>query len=242
MEFTQEELLEAIDKIVWEMLERHGVLTPPVDALALAGEEFDYDLRETDPDEEAEDVPQERFGRSRVRRKEIVVRLDQSEESRQAAGARACAKELVPRVLAKLGVQVGPDNRAATNQLVGLIAPRILLPSRWFPKDSRKLGHDLLAIKKRYTTVGYEMIAWRWLEQEEPCIVAIVDDGVVSARRSNAYPMNKKLSEAEDRCRTQAQEKREPTRIRHDGWTTWGWPIPNGPFGRIVLRSVVDEI
>jgi predicted transcriptional regulator len=237
MEFTQEELWEAIDKVAWEMLDRLGVVEPPVDALWLAEHEFDYSVRETEPDEELESAP-----RSRVRRKEIVVRFDQTEESRQAAGARACARELIPRVLARLGVTVTPEHRPATNALVGMIAPRIVLPSRWFGKDCRKLGYDLMSIKERYATAGYEMIAWRWLEFEEPCIVAIVDDGIVSARRSNCSPVNKKLTSTEERCAKETQARRESTRVRGEEATTWSWPIPNGPFGRIVLRSVPNEI
>jgi hypothetical protein len=235
MEFTTEELFEAIEKVVWEMLDRHGITEPPVDALALAQEEFDYTLREIEPDEEQDTT-------RRGRRREIVVRLDQTEESRQAAGARACAKELIPRVLARLGILPNPDQRPATSSLTGLIAPRILLPTRWFGKVSRKCGYDLLEVKDTFLTAGYEMIALRFLDLEEPCVISVVDDGIVSTRRSNAFPVTKKMVEAESRCQKKAQDENDAIRVRYDGWTACGWPIPNGPFGRIILRSWPDEI
>ena len=245
MDFTTEELFEAIDKVVREMLDRHDVTGPPVDCQALVGEEFDYVTREAEPED---DEPQQgRFGprppgSSRGRRREVVFRPDQTEEGRQAACARACGKELIGRVLARLGVVVDPDRRPATAQLVGLIAPRLLLPTRWFDKDARKAGYDLLDLKHRYATAGFELLALRLLDLEEPCVITVVDDGAVSLRRSNRYPVNKTLHEAEKRCRVKVADEDEPARARFDGWTCWGWPIPAGAFRRIILRSLPDEI
>ena len=44
------------------------------------------------------------------------------------------------------------------------------------------------------------------------------------------------------KCLARVGEEREPQTVRHNGWTVTGWPIPNGPFRRIILRSVPDDI
>lgn len=244
-EFTAEELFEAIDRLVRDCLDRHAVDAPPVDAMLLAQDEFDLKVREVDPDDEREVPQQGRFGPrapKRPNRNEVVVRPEQSEEARQAACARACAKGLIPRVMAKLGAVPGEENRGAQNQLVGLVAPRLLLPTRWFGRDARKAGYDLLELKDRYPTAGYELIALRMLDFEEPCVIAVVDDGSVSVRRSNVATPGRTLTAAEQRCLAKAAETREPVKLRHDGWTCQAWPIPNGPFNRIILRGVPDDL
>ena len=97
---------------------------------------------------------------------------------------------------------------------------------------ARKAGYDLLALKERYPTAGYEMIALRMLELDEPCVIAIVDDGVVSARRGNRSQATKKLTPAEVLCleRIGREGDPEPQTARRDGWTVRGWPVPSGPF------------
>ena len=165
-----------------------------------------------------------------------------SEEARQNACARACAKELVPAVLAKLGVTPGTENRSAVNHLVGLLTPRLLLPTRWFDKDARRAGYDLLAVKDRYPTAGFEMIALRFLDGEEACVVAVVDDGTVATRRGNRAPATKQLTPAERLCLDRVGATGEPQKVRKDEWTAAGWPVPTGAFNRIILRAVPDEI
>jgi len=239
-DFTTEELYDAVDRLVWEMLERHGFESPPVDTLMLAEEEFDFRLTEVEPDED--DTPS-RFGPRPRRRnaREIQFRPDHSDTSRTAICARACAKELVPRVLMKLGVEEMPETRGA-HPLVSLIVPRLLLPTRWFGRDVRKAGNDLLALKRTYETVAYEVLAVRWLDLDEPCVIAVVDFDAVALRRSNARQVERKLLPSEEKCRAKILESQLPARVRTEDWTTHGWPIPDGPFGRIILRSLPDEI
>ncbi|HVK07467.1 MAG TPA: hypothetical protein VM597_01690 [Gemmataceae bacterium] len=242
-DFTAEDLFDAVDRLVGELLTHHGFEEPPVDAVALAQEAFDLTVREAD---EEDDPRQGRFGPRPPRRRgrEVVFRPDQSEESRQAVCARACAKELIPAVLTRLGVAPGTENKSAQTSLVGLIAPRLLLPTRWFGRDARKSGYDLFAIKDRYPTAGYEMIALRMLELDEPCVVAVVDDGIVATRRGNRAPATKTLTPAEELCleRIGRNGDREPQTARRDGWTVHGWPVPSGPFNRIILRAVPEDV
>lgn len=241
-DFTADELFDAVDHLVVALLARHGIDAPPVDAVQLAQDAFQLKVREAEPED---DEPQQgRFGPRPPRRnsREITLRPDQSEESRQAVCARACARELVPDVLNKLGIAPGTENKSAMNSLLGVITPRLLLPTRWFERDARKAGYDLFAIKGRYSTAGYELIAARLLDIEEPCVIAVVDDGVVSSRRGNRAPATKKLTDAEQKCLALVGEEDEPRTVRRDGWTVRGWPIPGGPFNRIILRAVPDDV
>jgi predicted transcriptional regulator len=241
-DFTADELFDAVDRRVTRLLTQHGVDEPPVDAVTLAQDAFQLTVREAEPED---DQPQQgRFGPRPPRRRsrEITLRPDQSEESRQALCARACARELVPDVLSALGIAPGTENKSAMNSLLGVITPRLLLPTRWFERDARRAGYDLFEIKERYSTAGYELIAARLLDFEEPCVIAVVDDGVVSSRRGNRAPATKKLTDAEQKCLALVGEEGEPRTVRRDGWTVRGWPIPNGPFNRIILRAVPDDV
>src|SRR5438477_803372 len=239
---SADDLFDAVDRLVADALRRHGTSGPPVDAIRLAQDVFDLTVRE------AEDEDGGRAGRfgprpPRRRDREVVLRSTRSDEARHAACARACAKELVPAVLAKLGIAPGTENRSAQAQLVGVIAPRLLLPTKWFDRDARRLGFDLLELKDVYPTAGYELIALRMLDVDEPCVIAVVDDGTVSTRRGNSRPETKKLTAAEQAAIDKLGRYEEPRQTaRAGGWTATAWPIPGGPFGRIILRSVPDDL
>jgi len=237
-DFTAEDLFDAIDRIVRDLLEREGIEEPPVDAVALAQHAFH--LTVTEAEEEGE--PQYGDRPPRRRSKEIVLRMEQSEAGRNAVCARACAKELLPTLLTKLGVAPGTENRSAQTSLIATVVPRLLLPSKWFEKDARRAGFDLFEIKERYSTATYEMIALRLLDLDEPIVIAIVDDGAVATRRGNRSQAGRTLTPAESGCIEKVVAAREPQTLRRDGWTARGWPIPGGPFNRIILRSVPDDI
>jgi hypothetical protein len=242
MDFSQEDLFDAIDRVIADVLPRAGVAEPPVDALHIAQAVFGFRVEYAEPDDEAPG----RFGtrpRRRLGANTLLVRADQSDESQQAVAARAVAKQLLPAILTKLGIVPSTENKQAQNQLIGLVAPRLLLPTRWFAADIRRADFDLLAIKEIYPTAGFEMLALRMLDvAEDPCVIAIIDDGVVAARRSNRFPVTRKLTAAEQTCHDQITETEEPARVRVDGWTAWGWPTPGIPFRRIVVRAVPDDV
>lgn len=242
-DFSQDELLETIDRQVNQLLRQHGQHVPPVRAIELVQAAFGYPVRELDPEEEAELAARGRpLQPSRRRSREIVFNSMLSREARNTLCARAIAKELIPAILTKLGVAEGTENRSASLQLIGLITPRVLLPSQWFDRHASRCGYDLWKLKEVFETAGYEMIATRLLDLEEACIIALVDDGEVVGRRGNRMPATKKLTVAEQRCLDQVGELGEPQTVRHDGWTVRGWPIPTGPFNRIILRSVPEEL
>ena len=87
-----------------------------------------------------------------------------------------------------------------------------------------------------------ETIAHRLLDLDDPCVIAIVDDGVVSSRRGNSAAVSKKLTAAEQKCLTRIMEQDLPDAQRLEGWTVQGWPVPGRPFQRVILRAVPDDV
>lgn len=239
-EFTTEELFDAIDRHVLDLLARHGITEPPVDAVGLVQEAFGYTVRE----EEEDDGPRQYGDRPkpRPRGRELVFLPTHSEAARQSLAARGCAKEMIPVVLGKLGVVPGTEQRSAHTQLTGLIAPRLLMPSRWFAAAARKANNDLLRLRETFDPVAYELIALRLLDLEEPCVISVVDDGSVTTRRSNFAQLGKKLTDAEEACAEKVRSTEDPQTVRRGGWTARGWPIPTGPFDRIILRATPDDL
>jgi predicted transcriptional regulator len=242
MDFSPEDLFDACDRVTAAALARAGIEGPPVDALFLAEHGFNLRVEYFEPD----DPRGRQYGdrpRPRPRADTVLLREDMSTEAQHLLAARAVARLLVPEVLRKLGVMPDGDNRQAVTHLTGVIAPRLILPSRWFPGDAGRAGYDLFKIKERYATANYETIALRYLDLDEPCVIAIVDDdGTIAVRKSNRFQAPKKLTEAEQSCRALIEESGEPARARGAGWIVWGWPTPGIPFRRMVFRSVPEDV
>jgi hypothetical protein len=240
MEFTQDDLFEAIDKAVAKTLTDGSLSGPPVDALTLAEAVFGLRIEYEEPEEPRKygDRPKRRPGPNT-----IMLKEDHSIESQHLLAARAVGKQLLPGIFNRLGIVPDTENRSANAQLLGLIVPRLLLPSRWFASHARQAGFDLLELKEQYSTASFDLIAWRLLDADEDgSVVAIIDDGTVVGRRSNRYPVTKKLTPAEQACVDHVAAEGEACRKRSDGWTAWGWPTTGIPFRRIVVRAVPDEI
>lgn len=242
MDFSAEDLFDAVDRLVLSCLSRVGVHEPPVDALRVASDGFQLRIEYAEPED-----PRERQYGDRPRRRAsadtIVLRDDMTEESQHLLAARAVARRLLPQVLTKLGVHPEVEHRQANAQLTNMIAPRLLLPTRWFAGDAARAGYDLVRLKDKYPTAGMEMMALRMLDLEEPCVIAIVDDdGTIVNRRSNRFQAPRKLTEAELTCRELILESGEPAQSKGSGWIVRGWPTPGVPFRRIVMRSVPEDV
>lgn len=242
MDVSQDDLFEFIDAAVRDLLERTGSIDRTVDALELAQTRYRIPIEYV----EADDDEPRRYGDAPKRRPKpgtIVLRFDQSDEAKQILAARAVAQQLVPGLYSKLGIVPGTENRSAEKQLIGFVVPRLLLPTSRFASAARKSGFDLFALKDQFPTAAFETIAWRMLDvDEEASVVAIVDDGTVTARRSNRFPATKALTDAEGLCLRQVTATKDPARVRRDEWTAQGWPVSGIPFRRIILRSVPDGI
>lgn len=239
-DFSSEELFDAIDASLRRLFQHAGVESAPVPTVELVERVFGYTIEYVEPEEEDEYTGQPRPRRRRPR--EILFPPTLSETGQQLLAARAIATELVPEILGKLGVTVGTETKAARTQFVNLITPRLLMPTRWFDMAARRASLDILRIKETFPNVTMEMIGLRLLDLEDPSVIAIVDDGVVSIRRSNMMSVNKLLSPAEQKCVDDVTEKEEPASVRREGWSAWGWPVSGSQFRRIIVRALPDEL
>jgi hypothetical protein len=241
MDFSQEELTEAIDRLVAGLLERAGVTAPPVNALAVAENHLGIPVEWVEPAEEDE------FGRRRPRARSssegtIALRADMSPEQRQRIAADGIGRSLLPEIFRKVGVVPGSETRQFAAHVRGQVVARVLIPTRLLRSALRECKYDISALHNVFRTASMEAVAARLLDLEEPCVIATVDDGVVASRRGNRIPAARKLTDAEQECVDRVTELDLPHRARVRGWTAWGWPVPERPFRRILLRAVPDDV
>src|SRR5438552_6252963 len=120
--------------------------------------------------------------------------------------------------------------------LANLFAYRLLVPSRWFAEDAPALDYDLLALKQRYRTSSHEVIAWRFLDLPDPCIISIIDNDHLHRRRSNSWPIRRRhLEIPEQTCQRRVHESGLPQSVRSGGWTVQGWPVHQLDWKREIL-------
>jgi predicted transcriptional regulator len=241
MEFSQEELIEVIDRMIAGMMERAGVTTGPVDALTLADDHLGIPIEVVEPAEEDENGkcrPRSRGANSGT----ITLTTDMSNEQRQRVAADGIARLLLPDISKKVGMVLGSETKQFVTFVRGLVVPRVLIPTRAFRAALRECRYDVFALKRIFATASMEMIALRFLDLDETCVVSIVDDGVVATRRGNRVAVSKKLEAAEQECVDRIMELDLPQRARKGEWTAQGWPVPDRPFRRILLRAVPDDV
>lgn len=241
MDFSQEEIFEIIDRLVAGLVERAGVDRPPVDAIRIAEEHLGI------PVEVVEPAGEDDWGRRRPRQRPssaggIVLTSDMKLEQRHKAAAEGIARALVPEVLRRLNVLPGTENKQFAAHLRGLVVGRVLVPTKLLRLALRECKDDLAALKRHFTTAAIEVIALRLLDLDEPCVISIVDDGIVSVRRGNRAAAGKRLEWVEQECHDHVAELEQPYRVRREGLTVWGWPVSGRPFRRIILRAVPDDV
>jgi hypothetical protein len=168
----------------------------------------------------------------------VTVDPDAAPEAQQWAVAKAIGAHLAPEVVRRLGWDAGMARGAG---LGTRLAGRVLVPAAWFAADAAACDYDLLSLKERYATASYELLADRWLDLPEPCVITVVDDGRVTRRRANARRVNKRPSAAEERCGRLVTSSGRPRTVVLGGWSVRGWPVPTPHGPRVILRSTVDE-
>ena len=240
---SAEELFDAIDRLVLALLARHGS-RPAGGRGRPRGAGVGYAVRE----EEEDDEPR-RYGdrpKPEPRGRVLTFMPTHSETARNSLAARACAKELIPELLPKLGVAPGTENKSAQAQLVGLIAPRLLLPTRWFATDARKAGYDLVRAARSATRPPATRCSpcgcWTWTSRASS---PIVDDGSVSTRRGNLARLTKKLTAAEQLCvervgrATRGAADRAPRRVDGPRVAGPGRPVQPNHFAERARRHIM---
>lgn len=229
------DVVATIDRMVEELLAQANIETPPVDAIALAQKTLGMVV--------CLDSRQSQRGRAQrtAGQRHIYLKPEPREERHQWTVAHEIGEHLKSDLLARLGFQPGEAKPMTGESLANLFSYRLLVPTCWFAADAPALDYDLLALKEKYPTSSHEVLAWRWLDLPDSCVVTILDNGIIHRRRSNAWPTKRELSPAEKKCQRYVNEKSKPYRVREGGWTVHGWPVHQADWKREVLRSVIDE-
>jgi predicted transcriptional regulator len=239
VEFSQEELFDAMDRLIGRLLDRVGITTPPVDALHIAEEHLGIPVEVVDPAEEDE-LPRRR--RPRPHTAGIVLTPGMTPDQEQKAAAAGVAQALLPDLLRRLSIAPETATPALTAHLRGQLAARLLIPTRMLRGAANRCKYDVLALHALFHTATPEAVALRLLDLEEPCVITIVDDGVVTLRRGNRTRETKKLTAAEQECVERILALDLPHRARIGSWTASGWPVPGRAFRRILVRAVPDDV
>ncbi|HEV3083086.1 MAG TPA: ImmA/IrrE family metallo-endopeptidase [Gemmataceae bacterium] len=233
-DLPREEIAAVIDQSVADLLRAAGVVSPPVDAIGLArghlGMEVCLDRRQ----------PQRGRAQRAGGQKHIYLRPEPTLERHQWTVAHEVGEFLKPALLQRLGIEPERARAMAGESLASLFAYHLLVPACWLVGDAPLYAYDVLELKKRYATASHEVIAWRLLDLTEPCIITVIDNDHIHRRRSNAWPVRKRLDAPEKKCQEYVHYYSRPHRVQEDGWTVHGWPIHQADWKREILRSVVE--
>lgn len=225
----------ALDDCAEQLLAEAEIVEPPVDALRLAaalGFVVAIDDRQAC---RARHVQLPGFAGDGS--PAILLRPEPRVERRQWAVAHEIGEHYAYEVCARLGVDpqdLAPGDRERT---ANALANRLLLPSSWFVRDGRACRWDLAALKARYVTASYELIARGMLEADAPAIVTILDHGRISFRSGNLGGRAPKVSKSEQDAWHQAHTtgliyRRNDAQCRIDVW-----PIHEPEWKREIMRT-----
>jgi IrrE N-terminal-like domain len=234
-DLERDDVVAVIDQMVEELLEAAGVAAPPVDTIALAQGQLGMVV--------CLDKRQAQRGRAQRSggKPQIYLRPEPIEERHQWTVAHEIGEHLKAELLQRLAIAPSQTKAMTGESLANLFAYRLLVPSCWFNADARALDYNLLQLKARFRTSSHEVIAWRFLDLPEPCVVTILDHGHVSRRRSNGPRMTRALFPAETKCQEYVTRTSRPKLIRGDGVTVQGWPVHSPDWKREILRTVIDD-
>jgi Zn-dependent peptidase ImmA (M78 family) len=233
-DLEREEVVAKVDAMVNELLTRAKLEGPPVDAIALAQRHLGMLV--------CLDRRQNQRGRAQRAggRPQIFLRPEPTEERHQWTVAHEIGEHLKSALLERLGVPPERTRAMFGESLANLFAYRLLVPACWFAGDAPACDYDVLELKQRYRTSSHEVIALRLLDLPEPCIITIVDNDHIHRRRSNAWPVRRRLEPAEQECQRYVHHYSRPKRVQQAGWTVQGWPVHQADWKREILRSVVE--
>jgi Zn-dependent peptidase ImmA (M78 family) len=233
-DLSREDVTTAVDRAVEELLHSADVTAPPVDAIVLAQRHLGMIV--------CLDRGQQQRGRAQraAGRKQIFLRPEPTEERHQWTVAHEIGEHLKAGLLQRLGLAPEQTRAMAGESLANLFAYRLLVPTCWFAGDAPAAGYDVLELKQRYRTSSHEVIAWRFLDLPESCVITVIDNDHVHRRRSNGWRVNRQLAAAERKCQRYVNHYSRPYVIREGGWTVQGWPVHQSDWKREILRSVVE--
>lgn len=227
---------EALDAEAERILARAGVTEPPIDMLHAAkalGFVVAVDQRLSVRARHVHLAPLDKRDDGAA----ILLRPEPRLERRHWAVAHEIGEHHIHGVFAAMGADAEAASPRAREQTVNALANRLLLPTRWFRADGFECRWDLAALKRRYLSASYELVARRMLEMDAPAIVTMLDQAQLRFRNGNSGGRVPPLMDGEKRlwhtahCTGQVQECRDPR-----FWIRV-WPIHEGPWKREILRT-----
>lgn len=221
--FAIEAVAEAMDEQVDRLLNESNWREPPVDAIELArrlGIQVLFDSR----------LPNR--GRLARIRSGLVIYLRPGDrfEREQWTVAHELGEWLAPALLDPLEAADDLFREAWSSAF----AARLLVPRRWWIEDDRT---DLIALKARYVTASHEILAHRWLDDEEPVWVSIFDNGRLTRRRSNQGSLSRRLHPLEEHCLERCRRLERPVAEENAELWVRAWPIVEPGWRREILRA-----
>lgn len=220
----------ALDEVADELLDQGGVTAPPVECLALADRLEIY---------VAYDACQPGRARHKIigGQSTLLVRPEERPERLQWAVAHELGEAFAWKVFDRVGADLDEDSPQLREQVANCMASRLLLPGRWFFDDARRCDWDLVQLKRRYDTASHELIAYRFLDGDEPALVSVFDQGRLVRRRANVRPRPPSLSPVERECWSEVHRRNVPVERRSASLTVRGWPVHEPGWQRELLRT-----
>ena len=222
--------LTLVAKLVEDLLNETGVMEPPVDAKQVAtrlGLEVVLNRSQKERGRLIESAGMTT----------IVVRPEPRRERYQWTIAHEIGEYVIPRLADEWSSELIPLDAAVREWLSNQFATYLLTPSHWFLRDAAEYDFDLLALKERYATASYEVIAFRMLDAQTPCIMTIFDNGRVSRRLGNLCQRPPAILEVEQLCRQEALRKRQAITRKSDLARVQAWLLHEDDWQREILRT-----
>jgi len=237
-EITAEEYSCALDETADAALTTAGVLTPPVNALAVA-RRLGLEVAASPFQVERARFVSLAVPETKAARGSILLRDEPRRERRQWAVAHEIGEQAAHQVFRRLSVDPAEARPTAREEVANHLAARLLLPARWFARDAPDCGWDLLELKIRYATASHELIARRMLDFPLPVIITIIDQGRLTFRRSNLPGRPPRLLPCERTCRESIAKSQAPQQALEIGYEVQGWPVYEAAWRREILRCHV---
>lgn len=225
----EEQLKDGVDRVVERLVAAMEIECPPIDALEVArrlGMEIRLDARQEQ---------RGRLVRGRIQ-PTICLRSEPRLERRHWTVAHEVGEHLMSRLLSVRELPGTDDGERFREDLANRFAKALLVPLRWFARDSRELHGDLIALKQRYRTASYEVLALRLLDLPEPTVLSVFDNGVLSRRRGNVPNWPTHLLELEARAQASANLNGAAVELRDAGSVVQAWPIHEPGWRREIVR------
>lgn len=222
----------AIDAVIETLLDRADLTAPPINALQVA-KKLNIPVV----------IDQSQSGRGRCKtlsgKPTIFVRQEERPERLQWTTAHELGELIAWQVIEQIQPidEITPQCR---EEMANQIASRLLLPTAWFNADAQRTNNNILQLKKMYHTASHELIALRLLDQSEPTIITIIDNGRITRRKFNGNGPVPQIHNTERFCAAEAHRENQPTIISEENMTVQGWPVHEERWRREILRTTLS--